>query len=183
MDDREIISLFFSREERAIKETALKYGKLIFRISHNILFSNEDSRECVNDTYLALWNTIPPSNPDPFIAFICKIARNLSIKKLRHKNAQKRSAEVLPMEELSRDLFTESVEESINAKFLGQSINSFLDTLDELSRVVFLKRYWFCDSVEDIAEITGMTENSVYKKLSATRKKLKIHLEKEGVFI
>lgn len=87
------------------------------------------------------------------------------------------------MEELSRDLFTESTEESINAKFLGQSINSFLDTLDELSRVVFLKRYWFCDSVEDIAENTGMTENSVYKKLSATRKKLKIHLEKEGVFI
>ena len=183
MDDREIISLFFSREERAIKETALKYGKLIFRISHNILFSNEDSRECVNDTYLALWNTIPPSNPDPFIAFICKITRNLSIKKLRHRNAQKRSAEVLPMEELSRELFTEDTEENLNAKFLGQSINSFLDTLDELSRVVFLKRYWFCDSVEDIAEITGMTENSVYKKLSATRKKLKIHLEKEGVFI
>lgn len=183
MDDREIISLFFKREEQAIKETALKYGKLIFRISHNILFSKEDSRECVNDTYLALWNTIPPNNPDPFIAFICKIARNLSIKKLRSKNAQKRSAEVLPLEELSKDIFTSNTEESLDAKLLGQSINSFLDTVDELSRVVFLKRYWFCDSVEDISESTGISENSVYKKLSATRKKLKFYLETEGVLI
>ena len=183
MDDREIINLFFKREERAIKETALKYGKLIFRISHNILFSKEDSRECVNDTYLALWNTIPPNNPDPFIAFICKITRNLSVKKLRSRNAQKRSAEVLPLEELSRELFTENTEESLNAKYLGQAIDSFLNTADELSRVVFLKRYWFCDSVSEISESTGISENNVYKKLSATRKKLKIHLEKEGVLI
>ena len=183
MDDREIINLIFEREERAIKETALKYGKLIFRISHNILFSKEDSRECANDTYLALWNTIPPNNPDPFISFICKITRNLSVKKLRDKNAQKRAAECLPLDELSNDLFTRSTEENINAKFLGQTINSFLDTVDELSRVVFLKRYWFCDSVEEISESTGISENSVYKKLSATRKKLKIYLEKEGVFI
>ena len=183
MDDREIISLFWRREEQAIKETALKYGKLIFRISHNILFSKEDSRECVNDTYLALWNTIPPNNPDPFIAFICKITRNLSIKKLRDKNAQKRSAETLPLEELSRDIFTRNTEENINAKLLGQSINSFLDTVDELSRVVFLKRYWFCDSIGEIAASTGLSENSVYKKLSATRKKLKFYLETEGVLI
>ena len=183
MDDREIIGLFFERKERAIEETALKYGKLIFRISYNLLLSKEDSRECVNDTYLALWNTIPPSKPDPFSAFICKIARNLSIKKLRDKNAQKRCTDSIPIEELSRDLFTRNTEESIDAKYLGQTINEFLDAADELSRVVFLKRYWFCDSVEDIAESTGISVNNVYKKLSATRKKLKIHLEKEGVFI
>lgn len=183
MDDKDIVALFFSRNELAIKETSQKYGKLVYRISYNILFSNEDSKECVNDTYLALWNTIPPNNPTPFSAFICKIARNLSIKKLRDKNAQKRKSQTLPLCELENELFSNGTEENLNAKLLGQAINSFLETVDETSRVVFVKRYWFFDSVDEIAEGMKISENSVYKKLSATRKKLKKHLETEGVLI
>ncbi|MEE1329166.1 MAG: sigma factor, partial [Oscillospiraceae bacterium] len=96
MQDYQIVDLYWERNEAAIRETEQKYGSYLSKVAYNILADYEDSKECVNDTYLALWNTIPPSNPDPFIAFICKITRNLSVKKLRHKNAQKRSAEVLP---------------------------------------------------------------------------------------
>ena len=89
MEDREIIALLFSRDDNALKQIALKYGKLVFRVCENILHCGEDSRECVNDTYFAVWNCIPPQNPNPFISFLCKIARNLSLKKLREKTALK----------------------------------------------------------------------------------------------
>lgn len=181
MDDRQIIALLFKRSEIALKEIALKYGKLIFRVADNILSSHEDSRECVNDTYLAVWNTIPPQNPDPFISYICKITRNISIKKLRQKTVQKRSAHVLPISELEQELSDYSFEEKIDAREIGRKIDAFLDTIDEESRVIFIKRYWFCDDISTIASEMGLSENNVYQKLSRTRKKLKSYLEKEGV--
>ena len=182
LDDETIISLFFERQESAIKETALKYGKLLFKLSNNILFSSEDSRECVNDTYLALWNSIPPNKPDPFIAYVCRIVRNISVKKLRYKNSLKRKGDSVPIEELSGDLFTNNTAENIEAKALGEAINRFLYGLGETERAIFVKRYWFCDSVTEIAESTELSENSIYKKLSHTRGRLKDYLTKEGFF-
>lgn len=181
MEDNQIISMLFQRNDYALKEIALKYGKLLFRISENILRCKEDSRECVNDTYLAVWNKIPPENPDPFIAFICKITRNLSLKKLRDRNAQKRSGNTLPIYELEYELADCSFEDKIDARELGRKIDRFLDTTDEESRVIFVKRYWFSDSINEIAAAVGMSESNVYTKLSRTRKKLRTYLEKEGL--
>lgn len=183
VEDREILDLYFSRNEKAIKETELKYGKLIYKISYNYLSSNEDALECANDTYLALWDNIPPNRPEPFISFVCKIARNISIKKFRHKSAKKRHGISLPLDEIQNMLFEKNIDFNCSSKLIGQSINSFLESCDEKSRVIFIKRYWFFDEIEDIASCMEMSKNSVYKKLSATRKRLKIHLEKDGVFI
>ena len=181
MQDRQIIELLFERNDTALKEIAVKYGKLLFRIADNILHCSEDSRECVNDTYFAVWNKIPPENPNPFTAFICRITRNLSIKKLRYKNAQKRSGEVLSVWELNSELSDCSFEQKIDARALGRKIDSFLDTVDEESRVIFVKRYWFCDEIYTIALDMGMKESNVYQKLSRIRKKLRSYLEKEGL--
>ena len=181
MDDRQIIALLFERNDTAVKEIAAKYGKLLFRVAENILHCREDSRECVNDTYFAVWNRIPPANPDPFVAFVCRITRNLSIKKLRDKNALKRKGATLSISELSTELSDCSFEDKIDARMLGRKIDSFLDTIDEESRVIFVKRYWFCDEIYTIASDVGIKESNVYQKLSRTRRKLKSYLEKEGV--
>ncbi len=182
MDDREIISMLFNREQRALSEIALKYGKLLFRLSDNILRNPEDSLECVNDTYLAVWNKIPPENPNPFITFLCKIARNLSLKKLREKNALKRQTDILPIHELEYCIGGMNAADKVEAKLLGKKIDEYLATLSGESRVIFVSRYWFGDEISDIAEKVGLSESNVYKKLSRTRKKLKSYLEKEGVF-
>ena len=181
MDDRQIIDMLFKRSELALKEISAKYGKLLFRIADNILHCKEDSRESVNDTYLAVWNTIPPNNPDPFAAFICRITRTISLKRLRSKTALKRSVADLPLAELEDELKDLSFEEKIDARALGRLIDRFLDSVDEESRVIFLKRYWFNDEIEEIAKSTGLSESNVYQKLSRTRKRLRKYLEKEGV--
>lgn len=181
MDDRQIIAMLFQRNDHALKEIALKYGKLLFRVADNILRCHEDSRECVNDTYLAVWNSIPPQNPNPFISFICKITRNLSMKKLRDKNAQKRSVQTLPIYELEHELADCSFQDKVDARALGRKIDRFLDTVDEESRVIFVKRYWFSDEIAEIAKATNLSESYVYTKLSRTRKKLRTYLEKEGL--
>ncbi len=184
MEDIQIIALFFERNQSAISETAIKYGKLLFKTSNNILNSKEDARECVNDTYLAVWNAVPPTNPNPLVAFICRIARNLSLKKLRERTSAKRTATVLPLDELSEFLGTdETADSELDAKLLGEAIDSFLDTLDKESRVIFVKRYWFCDEIEEIETATGISKSNIYKKLSKTRKALKSYLEKEGVTV
>lgn len=181
MQDKQIIALFFERNEQAVKEVALKYGKLIFSLSKNILLSSEDARECVNDTYLVLWNTIPPQNPEPFISYICKITRNISIKLLRNKTAQKRNGITVSIAELEDELFDSGFEDKINERELGRKIDEFLSKTDKESRVIFLKRYWFCEEITEIATCFGMSESNVYQKLSRTRKKLKAYLKKEGI--
>lgn len=183
MDDSQIISMLFSRNEKALGIVADKYGNLLYRLSDNILHCREDVTECVNDTYLAVWNNIPPHSPNPLIAFICKITRNLSLKKLREKAAQKRNAQTLPIHELEFTLADYSFEQSLTANELAKIIDRFLDTLDRESRVIFMKRYWFCDEISEIARAVNSSESNVYQKLSRTRKKLRTFLEKEGVFI
>lgn len=184
MDDHKIIELYFSRDERAIKETDLKYGKLCHSIANNILKNNEDSEECVNDTYIGIWNTIPPEKPNHFMAFVCKIARNLALKKLESSMRQKRSqATVISLSELEEILSDDSIAADIGNEEIGKAISAFLRKEKADSRKVFIRKYYFFDSISEIAERYGFTESKVKNMLYHTRNKLKEYLIKEGIEI
>lgn len=181
MEDDNIIALFFKRSEQAIKELSAKYGKLIFHISHNILNNREDARECENDTYLGVWDAIPPKKPSPLVSFVCRIARNLSLKKRRYNKAKKRDSSFdEAMEELDDCIPVPSAEEEWFAKELGRVVNEFVGTLSEEERIMFLRRYWFSDPVVSIARQFHMSENNVSVKLFRIRVKLKEYLGEEG---
>ena len=182
MDDLQIIELYFARDEQAIKETDRKYGKMCFRVAKNLLFNNEDSEECVNDTYLTVWNKIPPTRPNNFIAFICKITRNLSLKRLEVSNAMKRSAgTIISMSELEKALPDQCIAPDVEDEELGKLISAFLWSEKALDRNVFLRKYWFFDSISDIAERYSMNENSVKSMLFRSRNRLREFLRKEGI--
>ena len=184
MDDHKIIELYFSRDERAIKETDLKYGKLCHSIANNILKNNEDSEECVNDTYIGIWNTIPPEKPNHFMAFVCKIARNLALKRLESSMRQKRSqATVISFSELEEILSDDSIAADIGNEEIGKAISAFLRKEKADSRKVFIRKYYFFDSISEIAERYGFTESKVKNMLYHTRSKLKEYLIKEGIEI
>ena len=181
MEDKKIIELFLTRSELAIQALAAKYEKLLYRISFHILQDNEDVAECLNDTYLGVWNAIPPSRPNPLSAFVCKITRNISLKKYRANTAAKRDASLeASLEELEICIPTPSAEDEWNAQELGRAINCFLHTLEQKNRVIFVRRYWFADSVKQIAKELGMNENLVSVRLKRIRKQLKEYLEQEG---
>lgn len=184
MDDMRIIELYFKRDEQAIKETDTKYGKLCYSIAYNILKNHEDSEECVNDTYVGVWNAIPPAKPYNFMSFLCKIARNLSLKKLEFMKREKRSADVLvSLDELASILPDERIDPDISDEEIGKLISSFLRRQKEDARNVFIRKYYFFDSVEEIARRFGFTESKIKNMLFYTRKKLKDYLIKEGVEI
>lgn len=182
MEDSQIVSLLWARSERAIAALAEKYEKLIFRVAGNILENREDAAECVNDTYLGVWNSVPPQRPNPLTAFVCRIARNVSLNKYRSNRAQKRDSTYdLPLSELEGCLPGPSVEEVWSAQELGRILDRFLDTLDRENRVIFLQRYWFSDSVSAIAARRGMSANHVSVRLSRMRGQLRQYLIQEGV--
>ena len=182
MDDLQIIELYFARDEHAIKKTDRKYGKMCFRVAKNLLFNNEDSEECVNDTYLTVWNKIPPTRPNNFIAFICKITRNLSLKRLEISNAMKRSAgTIISMSELEKALPDQCIAPDVEDEELGKLISAFLWSEKALDRNVFLRKYWFFDSISDIAARYSMNENSVKSMLFRSRNRLREFLRKEGI--
>ena len=184
MDDQQIIDLYFDRNEQAITETDVKYGKLCHSIAYNILSNREDSEECVNDTYIGVWNAIPPTRPDNFMAFVCRIARNLSLKRLEFLKREKRSADViLSLDELSAVLPDERYAPDVSDEDVGRLISQFLRTQKEGVRNVFIRKYYFFDSVKEIAERYSFTENKVKNMLFYTRNKLKDYLIKEGVEI
>lgn len=147
----------------------------------NILGSRQDAEECVNDTYLAIWNVIPPQRPDPLPPYIYRTGRNIALKRLRDNSAQKRnSAYDASLDELAFCIPVGTLEETLDARALGQAIDRFLDTVSQESRVIFLRRYWFGDSIKEIAKGLGMQENTVSVHLSRTRSKLKDYLTEEG---
>ena len=184
MDDLKIIELYFKRNEQAIKETDIKYGKLCHSISFNILKNREDSEECVNDTYAGIWNAIPPAKPNNLMAFICRIARNLSLKRLEFLKREKRSSDVLvSFDELEAVLSYEQFAPNVTDEDVGKSISKFLRNQKEDVRNVFIRKYYFFDSVKEIAERYGFTESKVKNMLFYTRNKLKEHLIKEGIEI
>ena len=184
MDDSKIIELYFERDDRAIKETQIKYGKLCHRIAYNILNNYEDSEECVNDTYVGVWNAIPPTRPNNFMSFVCKIARNLSLKRLEFMQREKRSADVLlSLDELASVLPDERYAPDVSDEEVGKLNSKFLRTQKEDARNVYIRKYYFFDSIGEIAERFGFTESKVKNMLFYTRNKLRDYLIKEGVKI
>lgn len=182
LEDSKIIELFFARVEQAIVELSAKYGTVCSRIARNILKNDLDAEECVNDTYLAAWNTIPPQKPDPLRTYIFRIVRNIAIAKYHANTSEKRNSYYdVALEELENCLTNHvTVEQEISAQELSRHIDRFLDTLDKTSRVMFVRRYWYSDSISDIAERFQTNNNNVSVRLSRTREKLKKYLKKEG---
>lgn len=184
MDDSYIIELYLARNEQAIKETDVKYGRLCFRIAENILGNKEDSEECVNDTYWKVWSLIPPTIPNNFMAFISKIVRNISLKKNEFIYAQKRTPNVnVAFEELEYILSDDGIANEFGEQDIARLIDDFLRNEKESVRNVFIRRYYFFDSIKEISECYLFTEVKVKNILYHTRKKLRKYLEKEGVRI
>ncbi|MHB1485332.1 MAG: RNA polymerase sigma factor [Saccharofermentanales bacterium] len=183
MDDKKIIELYWERSETAIVETQVKYGRLFKHIAIHILYNNEDADECVNDTYLGAWNAIPPARPDPLSTFLCKITRNLALKKYEYNTAQKRNPHaVLPLSELENYISGTDYVENDSGHF-EKVVSDFLRTLDYECRNVFIRRYWFCDSISDISERFHISESKAMSMLFRTRNKLKRYLKEEGISI
>lgn len=181
MEDKKIIQLLFSRAEQAIKELTVRFGKQLSRIAYNILENRYDAEECINDTYLALWNAIPPASPDPLAPYVYRTGRNIALKKLHANTAQKRNGRYdLSLDELNECLPGEALEQIIDAKELGRAIDRFLAMSSKENRYIFLRRYWYGDSVKDIAVILHMQENTVSVRLNRLRNSLKDYLQKEG---
>ena len=184
MEDQRIIELYFSRDERAIKETDIKYGKLCHHLAYHVLGNREDAEECVNDTYVGVWNAIPPEKPSNLTAFVCKIARNLALKRLEAATRQKRAqATVISISELEEILPDESIAADINDAEISKAINRFLRNEKSDVRKVFIRKYYFFDSISEIAERYGFTESKVKNMLYHTRNKLKEYFIKEGIEI
>ena len=180
MEDTKIIELLWQRSENGIDALQRKFGKVLRKLTMNILNHEQDAEESVSDTYLALWNAIPPAKPDPLSAFVYRIGRNTALNRLRNRTAQKRSAYEVSLEELG-DIFPDSVlEEQIDARELGRCINRFLEELDKDSRRLFLRRYWFGDAVGQLAAQEGLREGNVSVRLHRIRSKLKDYLIQEG---
>lgn len=181
MEHRYITDLLFERSENAIAAMAEHFGKRLYATALNILNIRQDAEETVSDTYLAVWNAVPPQRPDPLSAFVYRVGRNLALKRLRHETAQKRNSSYdLCLEELENCIPSRALEETVDARALGRTIDRFLGTLPKETRAIFLRRYWFGDSVRDIAASLGLRENTVTVRLSRTREKLRTYLQKEG---
>lgn len=182
MDDCQIIELYFNRNEDAIRETDAKYGRNCRRIAYNILNDHEDTEECVNDTYVTTWNTIPPTRPNHFLAFLSKIIRNLSLKRLEYLTREKRSASLLvSFEELEDVIPDDCFAPDLSDEDIGILISRFLKDQKEDARNVFMRRYFFFDSVNEIAKQYGFTESKVKNMLFRTRNLLRNYLVKKGV--
>ena len=182
MDDKTIIQHYWDRDERAVTETDEKYGAYCCSIAENILNNREDAKECVNDTYLKTWNAIPTQWPKVFPAFIGKIVRNLAFNRYSMSRAEKRGGGQIHivLDELEECIPDRSAAIEHDADELTEEINSFLDSLSEKNRKIFMLRYWGTENVGDIARIMKMSENSVSAVLSRLRRKLHKHLDERG---
>ncbi len=180
MDDKQIIRLFFERSEQAITELSQKYGDLCMKIARRILNDHQDAEECVNDAYLGAWNSIPPQSPDPLRSYICRIVRNRSLKKLRTNSAIKRGSQFeVSLSELEDCIADNSMDEQLSISELSAQINAFLAALPRNDRLMFVKRYWFSESISELADAFGITENNVSVRLSRIRGKLHQYLNRK----
>lgn len=180
MTDSQILDLFFARSERAIEETDTQYGNYCYRISYNILNNSEDSEECVNDTYLSAWNLIPPTRPNCFSVFLGRITRSISIDRWRKGKAQKRGGGQLPMAIHEMEYSFGSGQDMELEYINSHLISTFLWKLAEEERNVFICRYWYLDSISDIAHDFGFTQSKVKTMLMRTRRKFRDYLLEEG---
>lgn len=186
LEDSQIVELFFERSEQALTELSEKYEKSCSKMAMNILGNREDVLECLNDSYLALWNKIPPQRPENLKYYFYRIVRNNAIKRFRSNTAKKRYG--------CYDISFQELEECIpsernmpDSELLSEEItgllNSFLEKQNTVDRIIFVRRYYFCDSIAEISEKVNLTENNISVKLSRMRKRLKSHLQKEGIDI
>ena len=182
MEDQEIISLYWARSDRALTETANKYGGWCLSIARRIVCTYEDAEECVQDTWLHAWNAIPPARPERLKAFLGRITRNLSLDRLRLESREKRGGgeAQLCFEELEACLA--GTEEAVDRMALQQALNRFLGDCPKTSRIIFLKRYWYFQSVAEIADALGMSQSKIKMTLLRTRNALKDRLQAEGLW-
>lgn len=184
MDDEQIIKLFFARDERAIQETASAYGPKLHQLAYQIMRNQEDAKECVNDTYLKAWDTIPPQKPLYFFAYLAKICRNLAFGRLDWHKAAKRRADITVLTaEMEQCIPGKSMEMQLKEAQVGRLLNSFLNGLPKESRLIFMRRYWYADSIKEISRMLGVSESKVKTRLHRTREKLRQYLESEGIEI
>ncbi len=183
MEDTGIIELYFARDESAIKETDKKYGAYCTAIAMNLLNSREDAQECVNDTYLSVWERIPPHIPECLRAFLGRMTRNISVERYRKLHAKKRfSGMETALDELAECLPSdENVERAFDAKMLADSLNEWLDRLEERDRMLFVRRYWFGDTAKALAAKMGFSEAGVSRKLARLRDSLREALTERGM--
>ena len=182
MNDESIIELFFQRSEDAILELSKKYGKLSIRIAYNITRDYEDAEECVEDTYMAIWNLIPPECPDNLCAYVMKVLRNVSINKYKYNRRAKRNDTYFECaEELEYCIAGDSMVEAEYEKMeIQKTIEDFIDSLSKVNRVIFLKRYWYMCSYDEIAELTGLSIKAVGSRLNRMRENLKGIFKRKG---
>ena len=185
MEDHLIIQLFLERSESAVLELARKYGGLCRSIARNILKNSEDAEECFNDTLLAVWNAIPPKRPDRLSAFIGKITRNLALKRYEYLSAGKRNPEAsCSLSELTECVSgQDSVESELEKRRIEKAISDFLWSENETARWIFIRRYWYFDSIEHIVGRSGFSRSKVTSLLFRSRKRLRNYLQKEGISI
>lgn len=185
MEDKQIVSLYHARDERAIAETDAKYGKYCHRIAKNLLTIHEDAEECVNDTYLAAWNTMPPEKPSLLSAFLSRIVRNLAISRFRRDHAKKRYDGItLMLSELDDCIpSTENVEHTVEANALSDILSDWLDTLTVCDRALFIRRYYDGESIKMLAKASGMSPQALSSRLFTLRTRLKATLEEKGVVL
>ncbi len=184
MEDSKIIDLYFERSQVAVRETHEKYGHYCHSIAYSVLYSDEDAEECVNDTYLKAWQSIPPHRPLRLGAFLGKITRNLALDRYDAKAAKRRNGGIeLALEEISECVPDTIGESESEGKALSDAINSFLASLPKRTRIIFMQRYWYLSSISEISNSLGISESNVKVILMRTRRKFKEHLEKEEIFI
>lgn len=184
MDDQALVDLYWNREESAIDRTAAVYGRALLALALRITENMSDAQECVNDTYFAAWNAIPPNRPKAFLAYLSKICRNLAFGVLDKRNAEKRSALVVELsQELQQCIPDRMTQYRIESRELGALLNRFLHSLKTEERKIFLCRYWYGDSVAEIAANMGITQSKVKTQLHRTRNKLRNKLEQEGITV
>lgn len=184
MDDRAIVHLYQNRDEKAIEASSEKYGRGLLAISNRILLELETAKECENDTYLEAWNLIPPHDPSSYLfAFFARIIRHISLDVYRKNHAQKRNANLMELtEEMEQCLSggSANLEDTMIVQELGRAISEFLRKLPKDQRQIFVRRYWYMNSVEELCQIFGFSESKVKSMLFRIRGKLKLYLEKEG---
>ena len=183
LPDEEIVELYWNREERAIEVTDKKYGKYVYTIAYNIVKNSLDCEECVNDTYLGVWNRIPPSRPTLFQVFLAKIARNIAVDRWRKNTSEKRisSEMTVSLDEISQCMFQDlSIEEQVMICEITRILNDYLKSLDDRDAFLFISRYYYADSIKRIAEMLKLSERTVYRDLERIRGELACRLEEGG---
>lgn len=184
MEDREIVALYLSRDERALEYTAEKYDSYCYAVAQRILGNDEDAKECVNDAFLAAWESIPPNEPERLSLYLARITKNISVNKLRAINAKKRGADYtnVCIDELAEVLSTaDDPTEALESGELGEAVERFLVRQKPINRRLFISRYYYTESTAEMAARFGMNENQVRLRLHRTREKLRIFLRKEGL--